>query len=287
MPFSQTTNKHTQEYWNGHYAFLKPIIEKNPNIKAHRSEPLRGDILKQFINDLVVSSIVVADLTDKNANVFWELGVRQSFKHGTITIAEYGTKLPFDIYGKGTLFYYPKGHINNKDFTTQLEAAIIDCLSHPERPDSHVLESISGRGTMFEIFRRDEATRRLGAVLIECDMNLRVMNTIIEACTKNKNKSWLDKFKLTDKIYYNIPPLSTIAIELLVTHRYLDENKDFYELAETYLLMLTAINRQNDNFTYRDSAEEFILKNRYICLLTITDFRRVAKTALDKLNKLV
>jgi len=36
-------------------------------------------------------------LTDYNPNVFWELGVRQSFKHNTITIAEEGVILPFDV----------------------------------------------------------------------------------------------------------------------------------------------------------------------------------------------
>ena len=32
--------------------------------------------------------IVVADITDSKPNVYWELGVRQSFKHGTIIIRE-------------------------------------------------------------------------------------------------------------------------------------------------------------------------------------------------------
>ena len=67
MPFSETTDKHTAEYWMKHFEnFLKPLIEENSKVIAHRSEPLRGDIVKQIINDLVVSPIVVADLTDKN-----------------------------------------------------------------------------------------------------------------------------------------------------------------------------------------------------------------------------
>lgn len=106
MPFSKTTEKHTEEYWTNHYEqFLKPLIESNFKIKVHRSEALRGSIINQIITDLVISNIVVADLTDHNSNVFWELGVRQSFKHGTITIAEVGTSLPSDIGTKGTLYY--------------------------------------------------------------------------------------------------------------------------------------------------------------------------------------
>jgi len=98
MPFRKTTNKHTVDYWNKHFEiFLKPLIEENPQLEAHRSKALRGDILREIITDLVNSRVIVADLTDLNINVFWELGVRQSFKHGTVTIAEENTELPFDI----------------------------------------------------------------------------------------------------------------------------------------------------------------------------------------------
>jgi hypothetical protein len=107
MPFSKTTPKHTEAYWTKHFTnFLKPLIEENPSLEAHRSTARRGDILKEIISDLVTAPIVIADLTDKNPNVFWELGVRQSFSHRTITIAQYGTKLPFDLSTKGTLFYH-------------------------------------------------------------------------------------------------------------------------------------------------------------------------------------
>ncbi len=153
MPFSKTTEEHTEEYWTEHFrTFLKPLIEANPNIEAHRSEALRGDILRQIITDLVVSRVVVADLTDLNPNVFWELGIRQSFKHGTITIAEVGTTLPFDLHVKGTLFYHPSNHLKLQGFRERFVHAIGDCLLHPDQPDSHVLQTITGRGTLFEMF---------------------------------------------------------------------------------------------------------------------------------------
>ena len=94
MPFSKTSEEHTKEYWTNHYhKFLKPLIDSSHPLKAERSSPLRGDIIRQIITKLVTVPIVVADLTDANPNVYWELGVRQSFKHSTVTIAEDGTKL--------------------------------------------------------------------------------------------------------------------------------------------------------------------------------------------------
>ena len=93
--------------------FLGPLIEESGELEAYRSEPIRGDVLRQIITNLVFYPVVVADLTDNNPNVYWELGVRQSFKHGTITIAEYGTKLPFDV-SVTHAFLLPKGSLEER-----------------------------------------------------------------------------------------------------------------------------------------------------------------------------
>ena len=287
MPFSETTKKHTKEYWTDHFNnFLKPLIEGIPNLEAHRSEPLRGDILRQIITDLVVSPIVIADLTDKNVNVLWELGVRQSFRHGTITIAEEGTKLPFDVFAKATLEYKynTKNSLQIAPFKEQFKKAIQDCLLNPKSPDSHVLETLSGRGTLFEILQRDELIRRLNAVLSECDSNLIILDSLINVYGKNKNRGWLDIFK--QRRWFSAARFSTIAIELLVTHRYLDENNKFYGFAESYMRYLVAMNGQLDNYD-SDAANDFILNRPELSRAIILNLKRNAETALDKLIKLV
>ena len=186
MPISKTIDQHTEEYWKKHFEdFLRPLLEQS-GFSVLRSRPLRGNILTQIITDLVTASVVVADLTDHNPNVFWELGVRQSFKHGTITIAQEGTSLPFDVGMKGTLFYYPQDHLRNAIFGGQFKQALEDCLKHPDTQDSHVLETLSGRGTLFEIFRRDEAIRRLDAVISECTEDIRVVTQIVGQAKENQ-----------------------------------------------------------------------------------------------------
>lgn len=143
MPFSETSEEHTEEYWTEHFeSFLTPLINECGNFNVIRSRPLRGDILKEIIESLVYLPLVVADLTDHNPNVFWELGVRQSFKHGTITIAKNGTKIPFDLGKKGVLSYYPKDPSKNEKFRSLFKDAIKDWLSNPNFPDSFVLEIV-------------------------------------------------------------------------------------------------------------------------------------------------
>jgi hypothetical protein len=60
--------------------------------------------------------IVIADLTDSNPNVYWELGVRHSLKSGTILIKDHNYKIPFDLSKIGILSYYPEKHIKHEKF---------------------------------------------------------------------------------------------------------------------------------------------------------------------------
>ena len=254
MPFSQTSDIHTEKYWTEHFAnFLKPLIEECPSVEATRSRPLRGDIVKQIITDLIISPIVVADLTDRNPNVLWELGVRQSFRHGTITIAEEGTELPFDVRPKGTLYYFPHSHIKNAKFYAELKEALVNCLEKPDTPDSSVLETISGRGTLYEIVHREEAIRRLDALVAECEYNIRILNFILRDVKHNKvnpkHKKWVTS------------RFMSASIELLLTNRYLDEGTSFYNAVKTGFSSCLALNDQlNNRYTNPKLAEAWFGK---------------------------
>jgi len=293
MPFTKTSAEHTEDYWTKHFdSFLKPLIEQCPQLEAHRSEPLRGDILRQIITELVVCPVVVADLTDTNPNVYWELGVRQSFKHSTITIAEAGTELPFDIGAKGTLFYHPKDHLKNAEFCRFFRVAVEDCLANPDRPDSHVLETISGRGTLFQILQRDETVRRLDAVLSECDSNLELQDSYVESAKSNQERrSAKEKAgvgKKEEKLTFPSLLLRTTALELLVAHRYVDEGPEFYETAEDVLGFIVAVNSQVWVWAqYSDSIEKWVLANQTATLGRLKTLKKQVEDARAKMSKVL
>jgi hypothetical protein len=240
MPFSQTTNEHTQDYWTRHYEkFLKPIIEESGSYEVHRSKSLSGDILDQIIRALVASQLVVADLTDANPNVYWELGVRQSFQNGTITIAEFGTSLPFDLGGKGTLFYYPKDHIKNNEFINDFQEAIKQISTNQGSPDSQVLETISGRGTFFEVIQRDEAIRRVKGLIEETRENKNLLDIMMEAI-KKEQKAPFGNFSF-----------QYCSLELLLTQRYLEDSELYADARHLYFIIIatnSAISQHRDNW---------------------------------------
>jgi hypothetical protein len=279
MPFSKTGNDHTSEYWTNHFeSFLKPLIESTGKLLAKRSEALRGDILRQIITDLVVSPVVVADLTDANPNVYWELGVRQSFKHGTVTIAQDDTPIPFDIGAKGTLFYYPTKHIEMAKFEKRFREAIEDCLTQPSRPDSHVLETISGRGTLFEILHRDEAVRRLRAVLSEIDRNAYLSKELFDQVEINQ--------KNPTNRSYTVNYFGLSAVELLLTNRYVDAEDSFFALAQGYWNHFAALNAHVIQWHEEPaSAEDWLLSMKQPTIEDSQELRSEVESIMLQLSK--
>lgn len=260
MPFSETKN-HNKSYWDNHFRYLKSLVDDSHPLIAHRSEAIRGDLVRQIITDLVTASVVIADLTDLNANVLWELGVRQSFRHCTITIAEEEqVKLPFDLASKGTLFYHPKDHITMSEFANKLHIAINDCLNNPDSSDSYVLETIAGRGTLFQVIMRQESLRKIEALLAENTSNSSLVERVIDTC--NKNSILQKKGKAGSTI---VSRLHTVAVENLIVNRYLEADSEFYNLTDKYFDNLISFNEVLSAWTLlekKETKERWLLSKR-------------------------
>jgi hypothetical protein len=87
---------------------IKPIVEEKDNNLAaqHAGERLGpGIIIKDIEKDISESKIVIADLTEPNPNVYYEVGYAHALKIPTILLVQTDTKLPFDISGYRYIFY--------------------------------------------------------------------------------------------------------------------------------------------------------------------------------------
>lgn len=86
------------------FEMIKTIMEKN-QYKCIRSEVGPYKLFSNIVKNLENSDIVIAVLTDYNANVWYELGIRHTLRAGTIMLLEEGQKIPFDISDFGIVFY--------------------------------------------------------------------------------------------------------------------------------------------------------------------------------------
>jgi len=64
-----------------------------------------GIIINDIINNLSEASIVIAEISEKNANVYYELGLAHALGKPTVLMAAKGTSLPFDVGPHRCIFY--------------------------------------------------------------------------------------------------------------------------------------------------------------------------------------
>jgi len=107
MPISETQS-HGKAHWESVLELVKRAIRKSD---LDPQEVWTGSstdrITTRILTNLFAAPIVICDITDLNANVMLELGMRLSSKKPTIVIAELGAQIPFDIKDFEVLEYPP------------------------------------------------------------------------------------------------------------------------------------------------------------------------------------
>ncbi len=99
MPYGGDDISRRKHYEGIYQSLITPAAMRagyEPKRSDLAGEP--GNITHDIIKDLADSDMVIADLTEANANVFFELGIRHAFrKSGTVHIVDQNHPLPFDI----------------------------------------------------------------------------------------------------------------------------------------------------------------------------------------------
>lgn len=98
-------------YDKGHFSRVYQHIIK-PACELAGFQPIRADdevktnyIVIDIIKKILESDIVICDLSAKNPNVLYELGIRQSFNKKSVLIKDLKTNRIFDIQGLRTIDY--------------------------------------------------------------------------------------------------------------------------------------------------------------------------------------
>jgi hypothetical protein len=77
-----------------------------------------GLITSQVIQRVVSDPLVIADLTEMNPNVFYELALRHAFRRPLVQIIQKGERIPFDVAGTRTI------HVDHTDLDSVASAKI-------------------------------------------------------------------------------------------------------------------------------------------------------------------
>lgn len=123
---------------------LKHIVSpaaKTCGYKAMRADQISepGIITSQVIQHTVEDQLVIADLTGRNPNVFYELAIRHAIKKPLVQIIKKGEAIPFDVAGTRTV------HVDHHDLDNVEEAKeeIVKQIKSVEEDASEVDTPIS------------------------------------------------------------------------------------------------------------------------------------------------
>lgn len=111
---------------------IRPVLEAmdfEVSVAHHLDDA--GSITTQVIEHILYNDLVIANLTELNPNVMYELAVRHCTKKPTIVLAEKGTSLPFDITTERTIFYQNDMH-GAEDLKPKLKKAVASAIVETE-----------------------------------------------------------------------------------------------------------------------------------------------------------
>jgi nucleoside 2-deoxyribosyltransferase len=95
-------------YLNQLYSVIRSVVDETDNnlVARHADERFGpGIIIKDIEGDIIESKIVVAAITERNLNVYYEVGYAHALRKPTILLVQTGTTLPFDMSAYRCIFY--------------------------------------------------------------------------------------------------------------------------------------------------------------------------------------
>lgn len=123
---------------------IKPAVDSvDPSFRIIRADHIGkpGSFIKDILEHLQSSFIVIANLTGLNPNVFYELGVRHTLSKRTIMITEDLESLPSDLKEYRAIEYKPD-ITAVEEFKLNLSKTIEEILRNPDHPDNPVQDRL-------------------------------------------------------------------------------------------------------------------------------------------------
>jgi hypothetical protein len=113
------------------------VVCSELNIDCWRVDEISrpGSITRDIIEGILDADIVIADLTGRNSNVFYELGIAHVVGNKTIMTAQSVTDVPFDI-GNYRVILYEQSIGGAKPLAEKLRAAIGELLQALDRTNN-------------------------------------------------------------------------------------------------------------------------------------------------------
>lgn len=223
MPFSEELREiYTEVY--------KPTCEEN-KIHCWRVDEISspGSITRDIVEGILDADIIIADLTNQNPNVFYELGIAHASGNKTIMTSKSLDYVPFDIANYRIILYE---HTLNgcRQLKKDLDRAIKELLEALDRTNNPFQEVVSTRG-----YRFSKGKTPLAKLIDFSDLPNKILNYF----TKNKIRYKED-----------------------LRNEHLEELMATPGIGRTMMSRLCTVLMQRDIFDDVDFLHDFVVKHR-------------------------
>ena len=228
MPFSGTETVKTKKAWTDIYNnFFKPAW-KGAKFDCERANVKRGSITKDIIEKMFSVDIVMADLTDTNPNVMYELGVRHSFKKPSLMIKQAGCDIPFDV-NDYKVHEYENTPGGLKDFKKLIKEIVKDLDENPTKPDNPVWDMIHYGGFMVDYYKEIENKNKVHAFIDEINYNISTISCISDSIDNHSRIKSVGGF--LNSLEFN-------CINHLLTTKYITFSNDEWKTIKKYYIII-------------------------------------------------
>jgi hypothetical protein len=145
---------------------IKHVLQQDEfgyHVKRGDEDADPGMIGDRMICDIVRSKLVVADLTDQNPNVFYELGIRHATEEPTILIAKMATVLPFDNVTHRIIFV----DLTDWDSIKKARSSLAESARAIKKPDYKVSNPITQANTSFKMRHSEDPRDQMFGQILE------------------------------------------------------------------------------------------------------------------------
>lgn len=201
MPISDPEGYDKGHFESVYRDIFTPAIEK-AGYTPHRvdEDASSGLIQAKIIENLINAPMTICDLSSRNPNVLFELGVRQAYNKPVVLVQEIGTKRIFDINGISCLDYDPTLLYKSvRDSQEKIANAICETEKNPQY--NSLITALSISEAKYQ--KQDVADGAVSTILLEGIMQkLDSLESKLERLYGLQNETicfWPDNVPKTEK----------------------------------------------------------------------------------------
>ncbi len=200
---------------------IRPAVEQC-GYNAVRADEIDkpGVITSQVIQHVVNDPLVVADLTETNPNVFYELAIRHAIRKPLVQIIKKGERIPFDVAGLRTVIFDHR----DLDSVESAKNEIIDQIRSLEEDKQEIETPISISLDLQILRQSDKPEERSLADLVAAVSNLSVnLSKLEEKVTSQHTDIIREEIRMGIKeLFYRIEELGAVSLKKKSPHQKFD-----------------------------------------------------------------